>query len=57
VLIGAEYTSYGLVIVHEDDRPYEELQIAVMLRALINEHNLTLVVLHSLRHCSTSLKL
>lgn len=57
MLIGAEYTGYGLVIVHEDDRPYEELQIAVMLRALINAHNLTLVVLHSLRHCSTSLKL
>ena len=57
MLIGAEYADYGLVIAHEDGRPYEECQIAAMLRALIEAHDLTPVVFHSLRHCSASLKL
>ena len=57
LLIGAEYSDYDLVIAHEDGRPYEERQIAAMLRTLIAEHDLTPVVFHSLRHCSVSLKL
>lgn len=57
LLIGAEYTDYGLVIAHEDGRPYEERQISAMLRKLISENNLRPVVFHSLRHCSASMKL
>ena len=56
-LIGSEYTDYGLVIAHEDGRPYEERQIAALLRKLIVDNNLRPVVFHSLRHCSASLKL
>ena len=55
--LGDEYTDYGLVIAHNDGRPYEERQIAALLRTLINEHGLRPVVFHSLRHCSASLKL
>lgn len=57
LLIGDEYSDYNLVIAHEDGRPYEERQIAALLRALIQEHDLKPVVFHSLRHCSASLKL
>lgn len=57
LLIGDEYADYGLVIAHEDGRPYEERQIAALLRKLIAENDLRPVVFHSLRHCSASLKL
>lgn len=57
VLVGDEYADYDLVVAHEDGRPYEERQIAAMLRKLTEEHSLTPVVFHSLRHCSASLKL
>lgn len=57
LLIGNEYADYSLVIAHKDGRPYEKRQIAAMLRRLIDEHDLTPVVFHSLRHCSASLKL
>lgn len=57
LLIGDEYHDYGLVIAHEDGRPYEERQIAALLRKLIADNNLKPVVFHSLRHCSASLKL
>ena len=57
LLIGNEYSDYGLVVAHEDGRPYEERQIAALLRKLIADHNLRPVVFHSLRHCSASLKL
>ncbi|MGN8876494.1 tyrosine-type recombinase/integrase [Pseudoflavonifractor sp. HCP28S3_F10] len=56
-LIGTEYADYGLVIAHEDGRPYEERQIAYLLEQLIRETGLPKVVFHSLRHCSASLKL
>ena len=46
-----------LVIAHHDGRPYEERQIAEKLRKLIQENNLPPVVFHSLRHCSTTVKL
>ena len=45
------------MIAHEDGRPYEERQIAALLRKLIAENDLPPVVFHSLRHCSASLKL
>lgn len=48
---------FNLVLAHEDGRPYEERQIAEKLRNFIQAHNLPPVVFHSLRHCSTSLKL
>lgn len=57
LLIGTEYSDYGLVVAHEDGRPYEERQIAALLRKLIADYNLRPVVFHSLRHCSASLKL
>ena len=57
LLIGDEYADYSLVIAHEDGRPYEERQIAALLRKLIAENDLRPVVFHSLRHCSASLKL
>lgn len=57
LLIGDEYADYGLVIAHEDGRPYEERQIAALLRKLIADYDLRPVVFHSLRHCSASLKL
>jgi len=55
--LGDKYQDFNLVIAHPDGRPYEERQIADMLRAMIEEHNLPPVVFHSLRHCSASLKL
>ena len=51
------YQDYDLVIAHDDGRPYEERQIAEKLRKLIEENGLPPVVFHSLRHCSTSVKL
>lgn len=57
LLIGDKYADYNLVIAHDDGRPYEERQIAALLRNLIKEHSLRPVVFHSLRHCSASLKL
>ena len=54
---GSVYQDYGLVLAHEDGRPYEERQIMEKLRALEKAYDLTPVVFHSLRHCSASLKL
>ena len=56
-LLVNENKGYNLVITHDDVRPYEERQIAALLRDLISEYNLPPVVFHSLRHCSASLKL
>lgn len=56
-LLGAAYKDYDLVIAHEDGRPYEERQIAEKLRDLIENSDLPSVVFHSLRHCSTTVKL
>ena len=56
-LLGEAYHDYGLVLAHEDGRPYEERQIAALLQKLIEDHDLPPVVFHSLRHCSASLKL
>lgn len=56
-LLGDVYKDFDLVLAHEDGRPYEERQIAEKLRKFIQESNLPPVVFHSLRHCSTSVKL
>lgn len=56
-LLEATYTDYNIVLAHQDGRPYEERQIADKLRKLIQENNLPPVVFHSLRHCSTTVKL
>ena len=56
-LLGAAYQDYSMVIAHQDGRPYEERQIAEKLRNLIKENDLPPVVFHSLRHCSTTVKL
>lgn len=56
-LLGEAYQDFNLVLAHEDGRPYEERQIAEKLRSLIQAHELPSVVFHSLRHCSTSVKL
>lgn len=55
--LGGAYNNFNLVLAHEDGRPYEERQIAEKLRNFIQANNLPPVVFHSLRHCSTSLKL
>lgn len=57
MLLGADYADFGLVIAHEDRRPYEERQIAHLLNQLIQDTGLPKVVFHSLCHCSTSVKL
>jgi len=56
-LLGAAYRDYNMVLAHQDGRPYEEHQIADKFRRLIQEYNLPPVVFHSLRHCSTTVKL
>lgn len=56
-LLGDEYGNFDLVIAHDDGRPYEGHQITELLHDLIEENQLRPVVFHSLRHCSTSLKL
>ena len=56
-VLGTMYKDFNLVLAHESGRPYEERQIADLLRKFIYETDLPPVVFHSLRHCSTSVKL
>lgn len=56
-LLGAAYLDYNMVLAHQDGRPYEEHQVADKLRELIRKNELPPVVFHSLRHCSTTVKL
>ena len=56
-LLAGGYQDFDLVVAHEDGRPYEERQIAFLLRKLTDATGLPPVVFHSLRHCSASLKL
>ena len=56
-MLDSDYQDFGLVIAHEDGRPYEERQIAFLLRKLTDATGLPPVVFHSLRHCSAPLKL
>ena len=55
--LGDGYRDFHLVIAHESGRPYEERQISEKLRRFIKTEGLPPVVFHSLRHCSTSIKL
>ena len=56
-LVGDSYKDFNLVFAHDTGRPFEERQIAEKLRAFIEETGMPPVVFHSLRHCSTSIKL
>lgn len=56
-LVGDGYMDFNLVFAHDTGRPYEEHQIAEKLRTFIAETGMPTVVFHSLRHCSTSIKL
>ena len=57
MLLGNTYSDYDLVLAQGNGRPFEERQIAGRLRSFIKENDLPPVVFHSLRHCSTSIKL
>ncbi len=56
-LVADAYQDFNLVFAHDTGRPYEERQIAQKFKAFIKETGLPPVVFHSLRHCSTSIKL
>lgn len=49
-MLAGSYQDFDLVIAHEDGRPYEERQIAFLLRKLTDATGLPPVVFHSLRH-------
>lgn len=51
------YQDFGMVIAQPDGRPTEERLIAKDFKKLIQENDLPMVVFHSLRHLSTSMKL
>ena len=55
--VGDAWQDFHLVFAHDTGRPYEERQIAQKLRSFIRDTGLPPVVFHSLRHCSTSIKL
>lgn len=56
-LLGAAYTDYNIVLAHENGRPYEDRQVLDKFYKLIEGSDLPRVVFHSLRHCSTTIKL
>lgn len=56
-LVADAYQDFNLVFAHDTGRPYEERQVAQKFKAFIKETGLPPVVFHSLRHCSTSIKL
>ena len=56
-LLGEAYHDYGLVIAFDNGTPVEERMIAKKLKDLIEKNDLPPVVFHSLRHCSTTMKL
>ena len=51
------YQDFDMVIAQPDGRPTEERFLAKASKGLIEENDLPVVVFHSLRHLSTSLKL
>ncbi len=55
--MGDEYHDMGMVVAQINGHPYEQNIIGKHFRKLIKEFGLRPVVFHSLRHCSTSLKL
>ena len=56
-MLGEEYLDYDLVVAQINGRPYEQKTIDKMFASFIENNHLRPVVFHSLRHCSTSLKL
>lgn len=56
-LLGDEYQDFDLVVAQINGRPYEQRPIDHMFSVFIAKNGLRPVVFHSLRHCSTSLKL
>jgi len=52
-----DYQDFGLVVAHDNGRPYEEHVIRKGFTRLIKKSDLPLVVFHSLRHTSTTYKL
>lgn len=57
VLFGDKYEDYGIVIAQESGRPYEEHDIRKQLKRLCEKNNLPVIVPHSMRHLSVTLKL
>ena len=55
--LGPEYHEYGLVIAYNNGNPWSESVVKNKLTKLAKDHDLPAVVFHSLRHCSTSMKL
>ena len=51
------YQDFDMVIAQPDGRPTEERLLAKAFKKLIEENGLPMVVFHSLRHLSTSMKL
>ena len=51
------YQDFDMVIAQPDGRPTEERLLAKEFKKLIQDNNLPMVVFHSLRHLSTSMKL
>ena len=57
VLLGNNYEDYGIVIAQDMGRPYEEHDIRKQLKKLCTKNDLPVIVPHSMRHLSVTLKL
>ena len=57
VLLGNNYEDYGIVIAQDMGRPYEEHDIRKQLKKLCTKNDLSVIVPHSMRHLSVTLKL
>lgn len=57
IVLGEAYKNFNLVIAQPDGSPVEERLISKKLKDLIEKEGFKPVVFHSLRHCSTSMKL
>lgn len=55
--LGDEYQNFDLVVAQVNGRPFEQRMIDRLFAKLIQENGFSPCVFHSLRHCSTSLKL
>jgi integrase len=56
-MLGDVYEDYNLVLAQDNGRPVEEAWMRKHLNAFIKANDLPVVVFHSLRHSSTSIKL
>ncbi len=55
--VGTDYQDFNLEVAQDNGRPYEQRLIAKMFKDFLIRAELPVVVFHSLRHCSTGLKL